>query len=143
MAGFLRFWFSCYACAIRGIVRGARGCIKAATCWATRIPPIRFRRGYILLEDEEGRHPTSDHDSISCIVLLQVTFLVQFVDDLNNRRGIFDQVSRSPMNQINAHQRMGWFRVLSKYECKLSQKHFYSAVKSLLFELVEKIYTCK
>jgi len=56
-----RSWFPCYACAIRGIVRRARGCIKAATCWATRILPIRFRRGYILLEDEKGsEHPIGD-----------------------------------------------------------------------------------
>lgn len=69
-----------YACAIRGIVRRARGYIKAATCWATRILPIRFRRGYILLEDEKGsKHPTGDHDGISRIVRLQVTTSAQFV----------------------------------------------------------------
>lgn len=69
-----------YACAIRRIVRRARGYIKAATCWATRILPIRFRREYILLEDEKGNeHPTGDHDGIFRIVRLQVTTPAQFV----------------------------------------------------------------
>lgn len=67
-----------YACAIRGIVRRARGYIKAATCWATRILPIRFRRGYILEDEKENVH-TSDHDGISRIVRLHVTTPAQFV----------------------------------------------------------------
>lgn len=83
-----------YACAIRGIVRRARGYIKAATCWATRILPIRFRRGYILEDEKGSEHPTGNHDDISRIVRLYVTTAAAIRRE-GDWRGTSDQVSRS------------------------------------------------
>lgn len=94
-----------YACAIRGIVRGARGCIKAATCWAARIPPIRFRRGYFLLDDEKGRRARPSGRQPRQYFLYRVTsshhILGLIRHDLNDRRGTLDQVSRSaPLTRV-------------------------------------------